>query len=145
MSHCEARLPVEVKHFLSHVLVGCNQRRRTLPVRITWKGGRTSGVLLHCDARVPLASRGQKNFMTLCGTESLGHSVLVQDVSGAGRYGTKLCGTGRQWGNIPGAERRGAISLGQNVVGQEVGGAGRHWGNIPGAGRQSGRRFWGRK
>ena len=37
----------------------CNQRRRTLPVRITWKGDWTSGVLLHCDARVPDASRGQ--------------------------------------------------------------------------------------
>ena len=48
----------------------------------------------------------------------LRHSVLGQDVSGAGR--------------------RGAISLGHNFVGQEVSGAGRrgagrHWGNIPGA------------
>ena len=38
----------------------CNQRRRTLPVRITWKGEWTSGVSLHCDARVPDPSRGQK-------------------------------------------------------------------------------------
>ena len=38
----------------------CNQRRRTLPVRITWKGDWTSGVSLHCDARVPDPSRGQK-------------------------------------------------------------------------------------
>ena len=38
----------------------CNQRRRTLPVRITWKGDWTSGVSLHCDARVSDASRGQK-------------------------------------------------------------------------------------
>ena len=38
----------------------CNERRQTLPVRITWKGDWTSGVSLHCDARVPDASRGQK-------------------------------------------------------------------------------------
>ena len=37
------------------LLLTCNQRRRTLPVRIIWKG-----VSLHCDARVPDASRGQK-------------------------------------------------------------------------------------
>ena len=34
----------------------CNQKRRTLPVRITWKGDWTSGVSLHCES----ASRGQK-------------------------------------------------------------------------------------
>ena len=34
----------------------CNQRRRTLPVRITWKGDWTSGVSLRCES----ASRGQK-------------------------------------------------------------------------------------
>ena len=34
----------------------CNQRRRTLPVRITWKGDWTSGVSLRCKS----ASRGQK-------------------------------------------------------------------------------------
>ena len=34
----------------------CNQRRRTLPVRITWKGDWTSGVSLWCES----ASRGQK-------------------------------------------------------------------------------------
>ena len=34
--------------------------RGTLPVRITWKGDWTSGVSLHCDVRVPDASRGQK-------------------------------------------------------------------------------------
>ena len=54
-----------------------------------------------------------KNFvMTLCGTESLGHSVLGQDVSGAGRCGTKICGAGRHWGRT---------SVGQEVLGQEVG------------------------
>ena len=39
------------------VPITCNQRRRTLPVRITWKGDWTLslGVSLHCDA-----SRGQK-------------------------------------------------------------------------------------
>ena len=37
-----------------------NQRRRTLPVRITWKGDLTSAVSLHCDARVPDPSQGQK-------------------------------------------------------------------------------------
>ena len=42
--------------------LACNQRRRTLPVRITWKGDWTSGVSLHCDARVPDASRRQKIF-----------------------------------------------------------------------------------
>ena len=36
----------------------CNQRRRTLPVWITWKGDWTSGVSLRCES----ASRGQKNF-----------------------------------------------------------------------------------
>ena len=39
----------------------CNQRRRTLPVRITWKGDWTSGVSLHCDARVPVEV---KNFQS---------------------------------------------------------------------------------
>ena len=34
----------------------CNQRRRTLPVRITWKGDWTSGVSFRCES----ASRGQK-------------------------------------------------------------------------------------
>ena len=34
----------------------CNQRRRALPVRITWKGAWTSGVSLRCES----ASRGQK-------------------------------------------------------------------------------------
>ena len=34
----------------------CNQRRRSLPVRITWKGDWTSGVSLRCES----ASRGQK-------------------------------------------------------------------------------------
>ena len=34
----------------------CNQRRQTLPVRITWKGDWTSGVSLRCEC----ASRGQK-------------------------------------------------------------------------------------
>ena len=34
----------------------CNQRRRTLPVRITWRGDWTSGVSLRCES----ASRGQK-------------------------------------------------------------------------------------
>ena len=34
----------------------CNQKRRALPVRITWKGDWTSGVSLRCDS----ASRGQK-------------------------------------------------------------------------------------
>ena len=34
----------------------CNQRGRTLPVRITWKGDWTSGVSLRCES----ASRGQK-------------------------------------------------------------------------------------
>ena len=34
----------------------CNQRRRTLPVRITWKREWSSGVSLRCES----ASRGQK-------------------------------------------------------------------------------------
>ena len=34
----------------------CNKRRRTLPVRIKWKGDWTSGVSLWCES----ASRGQK-------------------------------------------------------------------------------------
>ena len=51
--------------------------------------------------------------MTLCGTESLGHSVLGQDVSGAGRCGTKICGAGRHWGRT---------SLGQDV--SRAGGSG---------------------
>ena len=38
----------------------------------------------------------------------LRHSVLGQNVSGAGRRGAELRGAGRHWGNIPGAERRGA-------------------------------------
>ena len=69
-------------------------------------------------------------------------------------------GAGRHWGNIPGAERRGAggqwdrrsvgqdvvgqnvtgaISLGQNVVGQEVSGAGRRGAELRGAGRRWGK------
>ena len=101
VSHCDARVPVEVKNFQSQkifnffskrvlsmfqdsgiILSGknfsefqtnpspgivmrferqklpftCNQRRRTLPVRITWKGDWTSGVSLRCES----ASRGQK-------------------------------------------------------------------------------------
>ena len=36
------------------LLFACNQRRGTLPVRITWKGDWSSGVSLHCDARVPV-------------------------------------------------------------------------------------------
>ena len=102
MSHCDARVQVEVKNFQSQknfqlfVKTGflhdsglwdnfkrkkffsdfqtnlspgnamrsqrqklpftCNQRRGTLPVRITWKGDWTSGVSLRCES----ASRGQK-------------------------------------------------------------------------------------
>ena len=36
------------------------------------------------------------------------HSVLGQNISGAGRCGAELRGAGRHWGNIPGAERSGA-------------------------------------
>ena len=36
--------------------LACNQRRQTLPVRITWKGDWTSGVSLRCES----ASRRQK-------------------------------------------------------------------------------------
>ena len=55
----------------------CNQRRRTLPVRISWKGDWTSGVSLRCES----ASRGQKfskskNFSTFFKTCSLHVSGL---------------------------------------------------------------------
>ena len=83
----------------------CNQRRRTLAVRIPWKGDWISCVLLRCES----ASQGEKFW----GTVSLRHSLLGQEVSGA-----ELRAAGRHWGNIPGAELRAA---------------GRHWGNIPGA------------
>ena len=102
MSHCDARVPVEVKNFLSQTIfqlffktcllhvsglwdnlkreknfsdfqtdsspdiamrferqklpLTCNQRRRTLPVRITRKGDWSPGVSLRCES----ASRGQK-------------------------------------------------------------------------------------
>ena len=77
----------------------CNQRRRTLPVRITWKGDRTTGVSL----RVPVEVKNlvKKFFLVpvqLHFRSVLRHSVLGQDVTGAGRH----------WGNIPGAELRGA-------------------------------------
>ena len=100
MSHCDARVPVEVKNFPSQkilklffskhvcstfqdcgiILSGkkfsefqtnpspdiamrferqklpltCNQRRRNLPVRITWKGDWTSGVSLRCESAMPV-------------------------------------------------------------------------------------------
>ena len=38
--------------------LACNQRRQTLPARITWKGEWTSGVSLRCES----ASLGQKFF-----------------------------------------------------------------------------------
>ena len=38
----------------------CNQRRRTLPVRITWKGDWTSGVPLRCES----APVEVKNFLS---------------------------------------------------------------------------------
>ena len=55
----------------------CNQRRRTLPVRITWKGDWTSGVSLRCES----ASRGQKfskskKFLTFVKTGFLHDSGL---------------------------------------------------------------------
>ena len=105
MSHCDARVPVDVKNFLSQkifqlffskhvcstfqdsgiILSGkkfsefqtnpspdiamrferqklhltCNQRRRTLSVRITWKGDGPR--VSHCDARVPVEV---KNFLS---------------------------------------------------------------------------------
>ena len=89
----------------------------------------------------------------------LRHSVLGQNVSGAGRRGAislghNFVGQEVSGAGCRGAGRGGAISLGQNVVGQEVSGAGRrgagrHWGNIPGAerrgaGGQWGRTSWGR-
>ena len=169
MSHCDARVQVEVKNFQSQKIFNffskrvfsmvqdsgivlsekifsdfqtilspgnamrsqrqklpstCNQRRRTLPVRITWKGDWTSGVSLRCKS----ASRGFKIFLvffflssssagfpvsSLAQCTGAGHSVLGQDVvgqevSGAGRRGAEFRGAGRHWGNIPGAERRGA-------------------------------------
>ena len=58
---------------------------------------------------------------------------MGQEVSGAGRRGTELRGAGCRWGNIPGAERRGAG--GQWAVdrrGAELIGAGRRWGKISG-------------
>ena len=36
----------------AETLLTCNQRRRTLPVRITWKGDRTSGVSLRVPVEV---------------------------------------------------------------------------------------------
>ena len=104
VSHCGARVSVEVKNFLSQKIfyffskrvflmfqdsriilseknfsdfqtnlspgiairsqrqkipLTCNQRRRTLPVRITWKGDWTSGV--YCSARVSVEV---KNFLS---------------------------------------------------------------------------------
>ena len=55
----------------------CNQRRRTLPVRIAWKGDRSSCVSLRCGS----ASRGQnfsksKNFSTFFKTGFLHVSGL---------------------------------------------------------------------
>ena len=63
----------------------------------------------HCDARVPVEinnfHRKNLDFRSVLrqaivghGTPGAGHSVLGQNVSGAGRH----------WGNISGAERRGA-------------------------------------
>ena len=38
----------------------------------------------------------------------VGQDVVGREVSGVGRRGAELRGAGRHWGNIPGAERRGA-------------------------------------
>ena len=54
---------------------------------------------------------------------------MGQDVSWARRQWARSCGAGRHWGNIPGAELRGAGRRG----------AGRHWGKIPGAERRGAR------
>ena len=70
MSHCDARVPVEVKNFLSQ--------------KIFLSSG-SAGFPVGSQARCTRAGR-----------------------RGAGRHGAELRGVGRHWGNIPGAERRGA-------------------------------------
>ena len=40
----------------------CNQRRRTLPVRIAWQGA--GAWVSHCDTRLPIEAIKSKNFST---------------------------------------------------------------------------------
>ena len=109
--------------------IAMRSQRQKRPLLVIREGGLslfgshkkgTGARVSHCDARVPVEV---KNFLSktfflvpvqLDSRSVLGHSVLGQDVSGAGRHGVELRG------------------------------AGRHWGNIPGAGGQWGMRFWGR-
>ena len=149
VSHCDARVQVEVKNFLSFFP----------SFRFSWISGQFFGTVYWGRTSV--------------GQDVMGQKVVGQEVSGAGRCGAELRGAGRHWGRTSlgqdvtgaislgqdvvgqnfefvGQDVTGAISLGQKVVGQEVSGAelrgaGRRWGNIPGAGCQWGRRFWGRK
>ena len=142
MSHCEsARVPVEVKNFLSHDVVGCNIREGGQSLF----GSQGRGLDLGClfALRCENASRGEtflQNFSTFFKTGFLhvsglwdyfkgknvwhripGHSVLGQNDGGAGRCGTKLCGAGRQWGRTSwGRRSMGQNLVGQNFVGQDV-------------------------
>ena len=187
MSHCDARVPVEVKNFQSQKIfqlffktcllhvsgiwdnfkrknffrlsdqsesryrndsmrsqrqklsLTCNQRRRALPVRITWKGDWTSGLIaLRCEsARRQSRSKifeVKKCFLVPVQLEFrsvLKHSVLGQDVSGAGRRGAESLGAGGQWGRTSwGRTSWGRTSLGQypwgrtswgrRLVGQDI-------------------------
>ena len=150
----------------------CNQRRRTLPVRIAWRGDWSSCVSLRCGSVSQGAwarstgtggqwgrtswdwtSLGQNPWgRTSWGRTSLGHNYNPR---GRTSWGRRSVGQDVVGQNFVGQDVTGAKSLGQNVVGQEVSGAGRrgaelrgagrHWGNIPGAVGQWGRRFWGRK
>ena len=121
MSHCDARVPVEVKNFLSQKIFQlflktcllhvsglwdnfkrnkffsdfqtnlspdiamrsqrqelpftCNQRRGTLPVRITWKGDWSSGVSLRCQS----ASLGKNFFKKIFNSFSKRVLSMFQD------------------------------------------------------------------
>ena len=90
----------------------CNQRRQTLPVRITWKGDWISCVSLRCGS----ASRGALSTGAggQWGRTSWGWTT---DVTGAKSLGQNVVG---QEVSASGAGRR---AVGQNFVGQDVTGA----------------------
>ena len=69
------------------LLFTCNQRRRTLPVRITWKGDWPP--VSDCDVGVPV---GVKNFPS---------QKIFHDIVGHGIPGAQCTGAGGQWGRTP--------------------------------------------
>ena len=114
----------------------CNQRRRTLPVRIAWKGDWSSCVSLRCGS----ASQGARSTgaggqwgRTSWGWTSLGHNPwgrtswgrtsLGHNPWGRTSWDRRSVGQDVVGQNFVGQDVTGAKSLGQNFVGQDVTGA----------------------